>query len=100
MPDQWAMSTAKTFIRAWLTARDRIITAGHELIETVEDLVEEVRHERAVEAQRPPRPRRLVPAELGRLLLPAPRAREPGLDGHGPPRRSGRSRRRLTRPWR
>jgi hypothetical protein len=51
MPDAWAASTVKTFIRAWMTARERVITAGHEFVEMVEDLVEEVRHERAMEAQ-------------------------------------------------
>jgi len=60
MPEPWATSTMKSVIRAWLTARDRAITAGHELIEMVEDLVEEVRHERALEAQRPAAPAPVV----------------------------------------
>ena len=65
MPDQWATSTVKSFIRIWLTARDRVIMAGHELVEMFEDLVEEVRHERAVDAQRaasPPPPGRAARA--------------------------------------
>ncbi len=73
MPDAWATNTMKAAIRVWLTARDRAITAGHELVEMVEDLVEEVRHEREMEAQ-------------ARSAPPAPVAARPEA-APAPPRR-------------
>ena len=51
MAGEWT-SVAKAVIKAALATRDRAVMLGHELFEGWEDLVEEVRHERATEAGR------------------------------------------------
>lgn len=73
MPEAWTTNTMKSIIRVWLTARERAIIAGQEFVEMVEDLVEEVRHEQALEAQQ----RQAAPAPAPPAPAPAPPAATP-----------------------
>jgi hypothetical protein len=102
---EWA-GVAKALIKAVFTTQERIVTFGHELAEGWEDLIEEVRHERAAEAARP-RPAAPRPAPPDAPTPPAPTApstprrsvstsRPAGSAAATPPRPAGPSRARLA----
>ena len=51
MSGEWLDGAIKAGMKAWITVRERLVTAGHEVVEAWEDLIEEARHEHELEAR-------------------------------------------------